>query len=302
MQDKLKTLHETGECKSEKWDDTVFAKTRMMLGGNQRMLVIGSVPIKSEILDFIKIAMCTTIVEGYGLTETSSASTITEPSDPKSGHIGAPMTNTELKLVDIPEMNYLTSGEGNPRGELCIRGSSVMKGYYKRPDLNDEVFKDGWFYSGDVAEFLPNGTVQIIDRKKNIFKLSQGVHIAPEKLENVYNKSRFVDTIFVHGEPLQSYLVAIISPDMTFIPQWAEKAGVPIEDMCTSEKLKEEIFADFEEKAKEANLNGLERIKKIHLTDKMFTVENGLLTSAMKLIRHKAKIMFQEQIDTIYAD
>ena len=191
-------------------------------------------------------------------------------------------------------MNYLTSGEGNPKGELCIRGLNVTKGFYKRPDLNAKVFKDGWFSTGDVAEFLPNVTVKIIDRKKNIFKLSQGEYITPDKLENVYNKSRFVASIFVYGESLQSYLVAIINPDMEYIPYWAEQTGVPLEDICNSEKLREEIFADFEEKAKEANLNGLEKIKKIYLTDMVFTPENGILTPSMKLIRHKAKLMFKE--------
>ena len=103
------------------------------------------------------------------------------------------MVNCELKLIDIPEMGYLHTNQPNPQGEVAMRGPNVALGYYKRPDLTKEVFsEDGWFRSGDVGELLPSGAIKIIDRAKNIFKLSQGEYIAPEKLENVYNKCRYI--------------------------------------------------------------------------------------------------------------
>ena len=112
--------------------------------------------------------------------------------DPTTGHVGGPLNCVKFRTRDIPEMSYLSTDE-NPRGELCVKGPSVFKGYFKADDKNAEAFdEEGWLRTGDVAMILPNGAVKIIDRAKNIFKLSQGEYIAPEKLENVYIQSHFL--------------------------------------------------------------------------------------------------------------
>lgn len=193
VQMKLQALHETGATTHPVIDDKAFATTKTMMGGNMKKLVTGSAPISAEHLDFLKVTLCTQIQEGYGLTETIAPVSVTFFDDGYAGHIGGPMVNNEVKLVDVPDLKYFSSNTPNPQGELCVRGDNVFVGYYKQPELAAEVLqKDGWFHTGDVAEFLPTGAIKIIDRKKHIFKLSQGEYIAPEKLENIYNKSLFV--------------------------------------------------------------------------------------------------------------
>lgn len=118
--------------------------------------------------------------------------TLAHRDDSTYGHVGGPLSCAMIKLVDIPEMDYLTT-DNPPRGEVCFKGNNIFPGYFMAPDKNAEAFdQDGWLHSGDVGVIFPNGSIKIIDRKKNIFKLSQGEYIAPEKLENAYVKSPYV--------------------------------------------------------------------------------------------------------------
>ena len=163
-----------------------------MTGGRVRMMLTGSAPISPEVLDFLKVCFCCPIIEGYGMTETSAGSFTTMMSDPKSGHVGGPHGNVKMRLRDIPEMGYLSSAP-EPKGECVFWGPSVMSGYYKNPEKTAEAFEgppeNGWLKSGDVVQVFPNGSIKIIDRAKNIFKLSQGEYIAPEKIENILVQS-----------------------------------------------------------------------------------------------------------------
>lgn len=168
------------------YDTLVFNKMRALIGGRVKGMVTGSAPISPEVLNFLKICFCAPIHEGYGQTESSAASSLTSAFDPVAGHVGGPLSCIRIRLKDIPEMNYFSTDE-NPRGEICYQGNSIFKGYYKNDEKTKEALsEDGWLASGDVGMVLPNGSMKIIDRAKNIFKLSQGEYIAPEKLENVY--------------------------------------------------------------------------------------------------------------------
>jgi long-chain acyl-CoA synthetase len=118
---------------------------------------------------------------------------ITFSNDPVVGHVGGPVGCIKWRIKDLPEMQYLSTDKPYPRGELCMKGSSIFSGYFKRPDKTADAFdKEGWFLTGDVAMVYPNGSVKIIDRSKNIFKLSQGEYIAPEKVENIFALNPFV--------------------------------------------------------------------------------------------------------------
>ncbi|CAG7817148.1 unnamed protein product, partial [Allacma fusca] len=166
------------------WDQLVFRKVQDLLGGNVRIIMSGGAPINNEILHFFRCALGCTVVEGYGQTECTGAVGITHPKEVKAGHVGPPVPCAAIKLIDVPEMNYFTE---NDQGEICIRGPLVSKGYYKNPEETEKTFgKDGWMHTGDIGTWLPNGVLKVIDRKKHIFKLSQGEYVAPEKIEIIY--------------------------------------------------------------------------------------------------------------------
>lgn len=112
-------------------------------------------------------------MEGYGLTESAAGSAITRPEDPVTGHVGGPIKSLRFRLKDVPEMGYHSTDKPYPRGEICMKGPSIFSGYFCNPEKTAEAFAPGnWFRTGDVGMVYPNGTVKIIDRAKNIFKLS----------------------------------------------------------------------------------------------------------------------------------
>jgi len=163
-----------------------------LIGGNVRIMVTGSAPINPDVLSFLKVCFCSPIHEGYGQTESSAASCLTSAFDPEAGHVGGPLSCIRIRLRDIPEMQYLST-DPNPRGEICYQGNSIFHGYFKNEEKTKEALsEDRWLASGDVGMVFPNGSIKIIDRAKNIFKLAQGEYIAPEKLENVYTQSPFI--------------------------------------------------------------------------------------------------------------
>jgi len=155
------------------WDKLVFSKASALLGGRVKQMVTGSAPIDKAVIDFIKIVFSCPVSEGYGLTESAAASFITNTRDPTTGHVGGPCEGAKIRFKDLPDMNYMSTEKPYPRGEVCMKGPSIFSGYYKREDKTAEAFdEEGWFLTGDVAVVHPNGAIRIIDRSKNIFKLS----------------------------------------------------------------------------------------------------------------------------------
>jgi long-chain acyl-CoA synthetase len=151
----------------------VFDKIKQNLGGNMQLIFSSGAPLRPEVQEFITIAFNVPVVQAYGLTEVAGSGTIQLSDDFSFGHVGSVVPCVELKLESVPEMNYFITSNP-PAGEICFRGPSVSIGYYKDEEKTKEVFqKDGWFHTGDIAKILPNGTVVIVDRKKNIFKLTQ---------------------------------------------------------------------------------------------------------------------------------
>lgn len=157
-------------------------------------MISGSAPIAADIADFLKIAVCAPLVEGYGQTEGCGGSFVSKSEDPVTGHVGGCLPNIEFKLLDVPEMKYLSTDRDEqnrltPRGEILIRGLGVFAEYYHDDEKTKETLdKDGWLHSGDIGVVQPNGSLKIVDRRKNIFKLSQGeyhiiltVDISPQR-------------------------------------------------------------------------------------------------------------------------
>jgi len=286
------------------WDTLVLSKIQQQLGGRVRLMLTGSAPISDKVLEFLRICFACPVVEGYGQTESSAGITSTLLWDTKTGHVGVPFSCNEVKLVDVPEMNY-TSKDEVPRGEICFRGPNCTPGYFKDPEKTTELIdKKGWLHTGDIGAFLPDGTIKIIDRKKNIFKLSQGEYIAPEKLENVFVQSKWVAQCFVYGDSLKASIVAIVVPDAEVLKEWTKAQNRTdsndIVGLCKDPQICKMIQDDIAAVGKTNQLRGFEIPSKITLIAEPFSVENDLLTPTFKIKRTQAKAFFQADISKMY--
>uniref|UniRef100_A0A8C1TBT6 Arachidonate--CoA ligase n=1 Tax=Cyprinus carpio TaxID=7962 RepID=A0A8C1TBT6_CYPCA len=282
------------------WDRLIFNKIQASLGGNLRFILTASAPISPTVLSFLRATLGCLIFEGYGQTECTAGCTFSMPGDWSAGHVGAPLPCAMVKLTDIPDMNYYAK---NGEGEICIRGHSVFRGYLKDEERTGETLDaDGWLHTGDVGQWLPNGTLRIVDRKKHIFKLSQGEYIAPEKIENVYTRCVPVLQVFVHGDSLQSYLIGVVVPDPEVFVDWAKERGIvgSYEELCQNPDVKKAVLEDMTAVGKEAGLKSFEQVKDFYLHPDMFSVSNGLLTPTLKSRRVDLRRVFSEEIARMY--
>ncbi|KAH7573749.1 hypothetical protein JRO89_XS03G0201900 [Xanthoceras sorbifolium] len=245
-----------GKNPSPMWDRLVFNKIKEKLGGRVRFMGSGASPLSPDVMEFLKICFGGQVTEGYGMTETSCIICSVNEGDSLVAHVGSPNPACEVKLVDVPEMNYTSEDQPYPRGEICVRGPTVFPGYYKDEVQTKEVIdEDGWLHTGDIGLWLPGGRLKIIDRKKNIFKLAQGEYIAPEKIENVYAKCKFVAQCFVYGDSLNSTLVAVVSVEQDVLKAWAASEGIKyetLEQLCNDPRAKAAVLADMDALGREA--------------------------------------------------
>ncbi|EGG06540.1 uncharacterized protein MELLADRAFT_116457 [Melampsora larici-populina 98AG31] len=305
---KLDRLRSTGSIYHPFWDRIVFSKVKEALGGRVKLIASGSAPIAPEVLEFLKVAFVTDVIEGYGATENTGTTTRCWADDPEpAGTVGAPQVGVEFKLVDVPDMKYFSTDKPYPRGEICVRGEVCIPGY-----LNDEtktkelIDSEGWQHSGDIGLVDEKGRLKIIDRIKNLLKLSQGEYVALEKVEGTYSLNNLIAQIFVHGDSLESHLIAVIVPDpITFGPFASKVLGKPIEgesemkSACEDKKVIERFLKELNLSVSE-KLLGFEKVKQIYLTLEPFTTENDLLTPTLKLKRNVAKEKFGNVIKKLY--
>ncbi|TMW67702.1 hypothetical protein Poli38472_011322 [Pythium oligandrum] len=288
------------------WDRVVFSKIREMLGGRIRFVLAAAAPLRPEVRDFIKIVLSCDLMCGYGLSESTGALVVSSADMPLGQHTGTPLVNCQIRLEDVPEMGYTSKDRPRPRGEILTKGPNTFAGYYKEPEMTAAVFdEDGWLRTGDIGCWNADGTLSIIDRKKNIFKLSQGEYVAAEKIEDVYAKSKFIGQIFVYGDSLKNELVAIVVPDPDVTAAWVASKGRSEADstvarLVENAHFQKEVLTDMDRIAKEAQLRGFEYVKKIYLHADAFSMEEDLITPTFKLKRPQLKTRFQQQIDAMY--
>ncbi|XP_046405345.1 long-chain-fatty-acid--CoA ligase 5 isoform X2 [Ischnura elegans] len=283
------------------WDKLVFRKVQESMGGQLRLMIVGSAPLAGNVLTFTRCALGCLVVEGYGQTECVAPITLTVQGDHVPEHVGPPVACCCVKLVDVPEMEYFAVAG---QGEVCVKGTNVFKGYFKEPQKTEETMDaDGWLRTGDIGAWLPNGTLKIIDRKKHIFKLSQGEYIVPEKIENIYIRSQYVQQVFVHGESLKSCIVAIVVPDVDVVKQWAAENNIPgtLSVLCAHPEVKRLIMDDMIAWGKDAGIKSFEQVKDIYLHPDPFSVQNGLLTPTLKSKRPQLKKYFKPQLEDMYS-
>ena len=267
-------------------DRLVFTKIRQGVGGRLRFFVSGGAALAPEINRFF-LGAGITILEGYGLSETSPVTNVNTLEHFRIGTVGRPVPGTEIRIADD--------------GEILIRGPQVMKGYYGRDELTREVIADdGWFSTGDIGELSSDGYLRITDRKKDLIKTSGGKYIAPQLIENLLKRNAYVDQVIVVGEG-RKFCSVLVVPIFERLEAWAEGAGVEAADgaalladpRCQA-LLQEEFFAEFRDLAR------FETPKKIGLIAEPFTVESGTLTPTQKVRRPAVSAKYAELIESFY--
>ena len=306
---KLENFRKYGIINHVIYDQLIFKKVRNMFGGKVKCLLSASAPMQKELADDFKIFFSVPIIEALGMTELSGASFCTNTKDLTNLTAGGVTGGAKLILKSVPELNYyvddIIDGIECPAGEICVKGPMVFQGYYKNDEENNKSFdKDGYFHTGDVGRLFPNlgNGLKVVDRVKEIFKLSQGEYIVPAKLETVYYQCPYIKQIMVYGNSNMNNIIAIINPDLN---RCSQDLGVPLEEINKDEEnpnLKDLIRKDLQKYASEAKFNGLEKIKYMVLTFEGFTINNGCMTPTMKIIRKKVELKFKERIDKIYKE
>ncbi|RYR70079.1 hypothetical protein Ahy_A03g016594 isoform B [Arachis hypogaea] len=287
------------------FDRLVFDKIKQGLGGRVRLLLSGAAPLPRHIEEFLRITSGATLAQGYGLTE-SCGGCFTALGNVFSmmGTVGVPMTTIEARLESVPEMGY-DALSSEPRGEICLRGTTLFSGYHKREDLTEEVMVDGWFHTGDIGEWQPNGAMKIIDRKKNIFKLSQGEYVSVENIENKYLRCPLITSIWVYGNSFESFLVAVVVPDRKALEDWAVKHNSSTDDfksLCENLKARKYILDELNSTGQKHQLRGFEMLKAIHLEPAPFDMERDLITPTFKLKRPQLLKYYKDCIEELYKE
>ena len=267
----------------------IFSKWREALGGNVKAIVTGAAACQVRLLKVFTAAKIV-IMEGYGLTETSPVISVNhfEAENRKFGTVGRVIQNVEVKLAED--------------GEICCKGSNVMLGYYKRPDLTAEcIDSEGWFHTGDIGIWTEDRFLKITDRKKEIFKTTGGKYVAPQPIENKMKESPFIEQMMVVGAE-RKFTAALIVPAFVNLKTWCAKNNIPTEDIHVMIKHPKviEFYKSIVEKFNQL-FNPVEQVKKFELLDSEWTINGGELTPTLKLKRKVIMEKYGEAVERIYA-
>ncbi|XP_072546761.1 long-chain-fatty-acid--CoA ligase 3a [Salminus brasiliensis] len=288
-------------------DKFVFKKVRALLGGRTRVLLSGGAPLSAATQRFMNICLCCPVGQGYGLTETCGAGTISQLWDYSTGRVGAPLVCCEIQLKDWVEGGYRTTDKPCPRGEILVGGPNVTMGYYKNEAMNREDFfvdKKGqrWFCTGDIGEFQADGCLKIIDRKKDLVKLQAGEYVSLGKVEAMLKNNPLIDNICAYANSDESYVIGFVVPNQKQLLALAEKRGISGSwlEICNNPVIEEEVLKVITDTALAGQLERFEMPRKICLSAEPWTPETGLVTDAFKLKRKELKTHYQKDIERMY--
>jgi len=266
----------------------VFSKWRDALGGKLEFIVTGGAACQVRLIRIFTAARIP-IYEGYGPTENSPVISVNrrEKGGTKFGTVGPVIIGQEVKL--------------EADGEICVKGPSVMMGYYKRPDLTAETIIDGWLHTGDIGIFEENKFLKITDRKKELFKTSGGKYVAPQPIENKMKESPFVEQMMIVGAE-QKFVGALIVPSEPNLREWMQHKGIPfttMQDAVNNPRvldLYKELIDSFN-----TFFNHVEQVKKFELVPHEWTIDTGELTPTLKLKRKVIMEKYRDAIERIYS-
>lgn len=265
----------------------VFKKWRQALGGNVNYIITGGAACQVKLLRIFNAAGIP-VYEGYGPTENSPVICVNrlEKGGSKIGTVGPPIIGQEIKL--------------EPDGEICVKGPSVMKGYYKRPDLTAETIINGWLHTGDIGVWVDNKFLKITDRKKELFKTSGGKYVAPQPIENKLKEHPLIEQVIVVGAE-RKFVGALIVPSFNNLKTWMQQRNIPFtthEDAIVNK----DVLAYFKDIVEAINpsFNHVEQIKKFELLPREWSIETGEMTPKMSLKRKIIMEKYKDAIERIY--
>ena len=317
---KIENYEKYGTLEHGYYDMIFFNRIRNMFGGELEWMLSGGASLQHGILQAMKVMVKCPLVQGYGQTENAGSALLNSIYDTVSGTTGGVQNTTELKLVDLPDYDYYSTdinpntGLNEPRGEICFRGKTLFKGYFKNIEETKNIIdEDGWLHSGDVGVILTgNGNaIKIIDRVKNLFKLSQGEYVAPDRVQNILGNSKYVNQIFIYGESSYSFPIALIYPELSACLEYlksikngsdnVEYDKLKIADIADNKSLINEIIRDCTVIGKKNDLKGFELPQRIMLITEPFSLGNNLLTPTLKLKGKEIKKKYNDEIKQLYS-
>jgi long-chain acyl-CoA synthetase len=267
-------------------DKLVFSKIRARMGGRVRYFVSGSAPLSKEVAEWMD-NVGLTILEGYGLTETSAFTFVNRPHTYRFGTVGEAAPGTEVKIAED--------------GEILVKGPGVMEGYHNLPEQTAEVFTDGWFHTGDIGEVTDDGLLKITDRKKDLIKTSGGKYVAPQSIEVKFKAAcPYASNIVVHGDG-RNFVSALVTLDEPSITTWAQENGITgsYEQIVTNPATKAMVQGYIDEV--NAQLPRWETVKKFEILPHDLTIESGELTPSLKVKRKVVEQKYTEMLDSFYS-
>jgi fatty acid CoA ligase FadD9 len=275
-----KELDQRGQADAET-DEAVKAELRQdFFGGRVSSAMCGSAPLSTQMHAFMESLLDVPVADGYGSTETGGGIL-------RDGIIRRPPV-TEYKLVDVPELGYRTTDEPHPRGELYVKATNVIPGYFKHPELSAQIFdEDGFYKTGDIMAELGPDRLTYLDRRNNVIKLSQGEFVAVSQLEATYANSPYISQIYLHGSSDQPFLLAVVVPNVDAIGDGDARAL---------------IAGSLQQIAAENKLNSYEIPRDFLLEPQRFTRDNGLLSGVGKLLRPALRAHYGQRLESMYAD
>jgi long-chain acyl-CoA synthetase len=265
----------------------VFSKVNDKLGGRLRFFFSGGAPLAREIAEFFN-AMGVTILEGFGLTETSPVLTVNRPDAMKFGSVGTPLPGVEIRIADD--------------GEILAKGPNVMKGYWNRPGETAEAMEGGWFHTGDIGHLDEDDFLFITDRKKDLIVTAGGKNIAPQNIENTLKLDKYIEQVAVLGDK-RKFVSALIVPAFPELEAWAKEQGIGTSDMAAlvadervNKMMKERVDAALKD------FDRHERVTKFVLLPAEMTEDSGLLTPTLKVKRKEVNSQFASEIESMYKE
>lgn len=288
-------------------DALLFRNFRALFGGRLKLIVAGGAPLSKETHDFIRNCMGCPVLQGYGLTETTACASLMEMCEMSTEAVGPPNQGVQIKLINWEEGNYRVTDQPRPRGEIVIGGNTVADGYYLMPEKTAEDFYEAngrrWFKTGDVGQFERNGTLKIIDRKKDLVKLQFGEYVSLGKVEACLKTCPIVDNVCIYGESTKSYTVALVVPDQAQLKVLAKKFGkdsLSHEELCEDRDVTGGVLRELVNHGKKHKLEKFEIPGAVSLCKELWAPESGLVTAAFKLKRKPIQEFYQRDLDRMY--